>query len=145
MAPSFGERQKIAKDTIARSASVLAETPGASPESTFIAEQLPSLHDLPCPGTTDTDLKIVNLDSFSAARNILDNYKEAAGKVAVLNLASDEVRAGGWTDSLSTTQVCVSYVSIVTFHDPYVRRKKPYATPQPYTKLSNHPTILGQT
>ncbi|KIM88251.1 hypothetical protein PILCRDRAFT_814158 [Piloderma croceum F 1598] len=104
MAPSFVERHKIAKDTIARSASVAAETPGASLESNFISEQLPALRDLQCPGFTDIDLKIVNLDSFSAARNILENHKDAQGKVAVLNLASDAERAGGWIYSLSMTQ-----------------------------------------
>jgi hypothetical protein len=108
MAPSLVERQKIAKDTIARSASIAAETPGASLESSFISEQLPTLRDLQCPGITDTDLNIVNLDSFSAARNILENHTDAQGKVAVLNLASDEERAGGWIYSLSTTQVCAS-------------------------------------
>jgi hypothetical protein len=68
MAPSFIERQKIAKDNIARSASIAAETPGASLKSSFISEQLPTLRDLQYPGITDTDLKVVNFDSFSAAR-----------------------------------------------------------------------------
>jgi len=104
MAPSLHDRQKVARDTIARSASITAETAGASLESIFISEQLPSLHDLACPGITNTELKIVNLDSFSAARNILETDDDAEGKVAVLNLASDEERAGGWIHSLATTQ-----------------------------------------
>jgi hypothetical protein len=109
MAPSHSEREKIARDTISRSAAITAETPGASLESTFISEQLPPLHDLPSPGITDTDLKIVNLDAYTATRNLLEKYKDAEGKIAVLNLASDEERGGGWIYTLATTQVCQLY------------------------------------
>jgi len=122
MAPSLHDRQKVARDTIARSASITAETAGASLESIFISEQLPSLHDLACPGITNTELKIVNLDSFSAARNILETDDDAEGKVAVLNLASDEERAGGWIYSLATTQeeaLCYSSTLYETLKPSY--------------------------
>ena len=146
MAPSFVERKKIAKDTIARSASITAETAGASLESTFIPKQLPALDDLTCPGFTSTDLKVVNLDSFSAARNLLENYKDVKGKVAVLNLASDEERGGGWVYSLATTQVRSRQTqSTNCVLHPHNYRKKLCATPQPCTKLLRHPTIPGQT
>lgn len=110
MAPSLSQRQKIAQDTIARSATITIETPGASLESTFTSKQLPALQDLTCPGITNTDLHVVNLDSFSAARSILEDYEDAKDKVAVLNLASDQERGGGWIYSLATTQVGAKYI-----------------------------------
>ena len=148
MAPSLHDRQKVARDTIARSASITAETAGASLESIFISEQLPSLHDLACPSITNTELKIVNLDSFSAARNILETDDDAEAKVAVLNLASDEERAGGWIYSLATTQVRAGHIPIMNYEadsDPYIQRKNPCAPPRPCTKPSSYPTIPGQT
>jgi len=122
MAPPRSEREKIARNTISQTGAITAETPGASLDSTFIPEQLPPLHDLPCPGITDTDLEIVNLDSFSAARNILAKDKDAEGKVAVLNLASDEERGGGWIYSLGTTQeeaLCYSSTLYLTLKPTY--------------------------
>jgi len=35
----------------------------------------------------------------------MESDPDTEGKVAVLNLASDELRAGGWEVSLATTQV----------------------------------------
>lgn len=107
MSPTLGRRKEIAQDTIARSAAITASTPGASLESTFFSEQLPSLDQGKCPGLS-THLKIANIDSFSAARSISKEDPDAEGNIAVLNLASDAERGGGWVYSLSKTQVCLS-------------------------------------
>lgn len=108
MAPTLKERQNIALDTVARSSSITAEhaAQGASEESTFIPDQLPPLDQASCPNNPSSKITIVNSDSFTAARAIMNQHPEAmALKTAVLNLASDELRAGGWIFTLSTTQV----------------------------------------
>jgi hypothetical protein len=104
--PDWKERRAIAQDTLARVESIVASTPGASLDSTFVDSQLPALDLDACPGYEGTDIHVVNLDSFSAARNIARSVDEDCnGKIAVLNLASDQVPGGGWEVSLSTTQV----------------------------------------
>jgi hypothetical protein len=104
--PDWKERRAIAQDTLARVESIVASTPGASLDSTCIDSQLPALDLDACPGYEGTDIHVVNLDSFSAARNISRSIsKDCNGKIAVLNLASDQVPGGGWEVSLGTTQV----------------------------------------
>lgn len=97
-------REKVAKDTIARSAEIVASVPGASLDSNWIADQLPPL---PAPATPAPPCKVqvLNADTFIVARDIMKQNPEAQGKTTVLNLASDQWRAGGWTHSLAKTQV----------------------------------------
>ena len=102
------QRRCLANDTISRSLSITSSTPGASLESIFHHEQLSALDSTSdrFPNIKDgMDLRILNLDAFTAAREILKEGPEAEGKVAVLNLASDSKRAGGWIQTLSKTQV----------------------------------------
>lgn len=102
------QRRCLANDTISRSLSITSSTPGASLESIFHHEQLSALDSTSdrFPNIKDSmDLRILNLDAFTAAREILKEDPEAEGKVAVLNLASDSKRAGGWIQTLSKTQV----------------------------------------
>lgn len=103
--PNLAQRQKIAKDTIARSQSIIQEhaTSGATADSTFIADQLPELDSSACPKFPASQVKIINADSFTTAREIMQH--EPGAKVAVLNLASDEQPGGGWEYSLAKTQV----------------------------------------
>lgn len=105
MSPPFVLRQKIAQDTIARSAQITSEsvTQSASLASNFIPAQLTALDPSQCPNLS-LDVRVVNSDSFTVARNLLKDT-DALGKIAVLNLASDEQRAGGWIQSLTMTQV----------------------------------------
>jgi hypothetical protein len=58
---------------------------------------------------------VVNEDSFTAARNIIALYgsEVTKGKLAVLNLASDEYLAGRWTDVYATTQVRIIHPAII--------------------------------
>lgn len=115
---TYSQRRLLANDTITRSLSITSSTPGASLESTFHHEQLPPLDSKSSafPNIEKTDLKILNLDAFTAARELLKEDPGAEGKIAVLNLASDVVRAGGWAHSLSKTQVCPHILS-----SPFIR------------------------
>ncbi|EEB99947.1 hypothetical protein MPER_00240 [Moniliophthora perniciosa FA553] len=122
MAPSLPRRHAISKDTIARSEAITAEyaSQGATLDSTFIKDQLPPLDPTSCPNHPSSLVEIVNSDSFTAARNIIKRFPEAANsKVGVLNLASDELPGGGWDMTLSKTQVS---------------RKKLYVTLRPSSK-----------
>lgn len=105
----ISQRQTVALDTIARSNVITSEcaAQGASDASTFIADQLPVLDPLnrPNPNQPPFEITVINSDSFAAARAVMNGDPQARGKTAVLNLASDEVRAGGWEASLWTTQV----------------------------------------
>lgn len=112
-APDISQRRKIAKDTIARTDGIIAHhaSQGATVDSVFISEQLPhldSLADLK-PGYQPTAVRVVNADAFATAREIMRKHPDAREmKTAVLNLASDIFRAGGWETVLSTTQVRLS-------------------------------------
>jgi Uncharacterized protein conserved in bacteria (DUF2263) len=106
--PNFAHRKKVAADTKARSNAITLEhaKEGATTESMFLtADQLLPLDVSNCPKHPSCRVKVVNADSFTAARDIMKVYPEAQGKTAVLNLASDEVPGGGWEISLATTQV----------------------------------------
>jgi len=105
-ASTYKGRQLIAQDTLERTEAVIKQcaADGASENSNFYFEQLPSL-----PSSVKPDARcrvsVVNCDAFTAARQLLNEHQEAKGSVAVLNLASDEHRAGGWIQTLSRTQV----------------------------------------
>lgn len=111
MAPSFRERSAISEDTLNRTDTILSEVPEGSSESRFIAEQLPPLDASKCPNYPPTKVVVDNADSFTTARNIIKRSPQATRKTAVLNLASDELQAGGWLYSLAKTQVCHRKIS----------------------------------
>ncbi|KII87163.1 hypothetical protein PLICRDRAFT_246234 [Plicaturopsis crispa FD-325 SS-3] len=118
----IAQRQRIARDTVARSPDITAETPGASASSTFIKDQLPPLSPDSCPHHPPTKVRVVNSDAFTAAREILRRDDTARGKTAVLNLACDEVPAGGWPESLGKTQeeaLCYSSTLYATLLPQY--------------------------
>jgi len=120
----MSERQKIAKDTIARSELVTQEhlDQGASADSTFIAEQLPPLDGSNKPSCPPSEISVVNADAFTVARNTISKDPGARGRTAVQNLASDEVRAGGWEHTLWTTQeeaLCYSSTLYLTLKPSY--------------------------
>ncbi|KAL0581493.1 hypothetical protein V5O48_000536 [Marasmius crinis-equi] len=125
MAPSRLKRYEISKDTIARSEAITAQhsAQGATLDSTFISEQLPALDPASCPKHPPAPVELVNLDSFTAARNIIKRFPAAANqKVAVLNLASDELPGGGWDQSLCKTQeeaLCYSSTLFATLKPKY--------------------------
>lgn len=148
MSPPFDLRQKIAQDTITRSAQITSVVSGASLSSTFIPAQLPALDPSQCPNL-HRDVRVVNSDSFTVARNLFTEETDALGKVAVLNFASDERRAGGWIQSLSMTQVRL--FRYILFPDssniliPAYRRKK-HSVIHPHSmKHSDRLTTLGPT
>ena len=99
------ELETIAEDTISRTPEIIAATPGASAESTFHDRQLPPLNKDDCPNFPPFTVRIEGLDSFATARGCVRQDPSIRGKVAVLNLASDEYRAGGWRTTLCKTQV----------------------------------------
>jgi hypothetical protein len=94
-----------AEDTISRTPEIIAATPGASADSTFHDKQLPPLNKGECPNFPPLTVRIEPLDAFTTARKYIQRDPTIRGKVAVLNLASDQHRAGGWRDSLCKTQV----------------------------------------
>ncbi|KAI0692493.1 hypothetical protein BC835DRAFT_1356914 [Cytidiella melzeri] len=128
MANTYQQRMAIAKDTIARTESVTQMVPGASLDSVFFHKQIPAAS-LPARDNAEdpatrclVKVKVVNSDSFTAARNILKEFPEAQGKTAVLNLASDELPGGGWAESLSRTQeeaLCYSSTLYATLKPSY--------------------------
>jgi hypothetical protein len=129
---TVAKRKQIAEDTLARVASIVDSTPGASSEGIFIDSQLPELNQALNPGYGETDVLIVNSDSYTAARKIARSVGEdAQGKIAVLNLASDAFPGGGWKVSLSRTQASriVLYLPLQTECPPSTR-KKPSAIPR---------------
>ena len=146
------ELQIIAEDTISRTPEIIAATPGASADSTFQAHQLPPLTKDACPNFPPFRVRIEGLDAFTTARKYIQIDPTIRGKVAVLNLASDIYRAGGWRDSLSKTQVRrISLLLVssgtITMTELSVsdNRKRHSATLPLYTSLSRKNTTLGQT
>jgi hypothetical protein len=99
------ELEIAAEDTIARTPKIIADTLGASADSTFHKRQLPPLSKDACPNFPPLTVRIEGLDSFATARKCIQRDPTIRGKVAVLNLASDEYRAGGWRETLCKTQV----------------------------------------
>lgn len=103
---TYEGRQRIAQNTLHQTKSIIEEhaNEGATEDSLFYAEQLPTLPALP-----ETEAKhlveVVNGDSFTAARKLMDEHSDSKGSIAVLNLASDEIPGGGWLVSLTKTQV----------------------------------------
>jgi hypothetical protein len=95
----------IAEDTISRTPEIIAATPGASADSTFQDRQLPPLNKDNCPNFPPFTVRIEGLDAFTTARKYIQRDPTIRGKVAVLNLASDKYRAGGWRETLCKTQV----------------------------------------
>lgn len=118
MAPSWSQRRKIAEDTLARVEAILHEVREGSIDSVFIEAQLPALPPLDTTNVTHTKIRVVNCDSFTLAREIINRVDDAKGKTAVLNLASDEIRAGGWIYSLSVTQVLMSLLHLLPSGSP---------------------------
>ncbi|KAF7368864.1 hypothetical protein MVEN_00212000 [Mycena venus] len=128
MAPDTEARRIIAKNTIDRSPAIVAEhkQQGASADSIFIRSQLPALdpHDprSPNPGYAPCAVEVINSDSFAAARAIIASDPAAAGRVAVLNLASDILPAGPWLEVMTTTQeeaLCYSSTLYITLKESY--------------------------
>lgn len=109
--PDLAKRQRIALDTITRTEAVTAAhiNDGATTDSKFIEDQLPALDPLerPNPNPPPSTITVVNSDSFTAARAIMEEDPSARGRTVVLNLASDQERAGGWFHTLSRTQVSI--------------------------------------
>lgn len=100
------ELEIAAEDTISRTPEIIAATPGASADSIFHTHQLPPLKKDECPNFPPVAVRIEPLDSFTTARKYIQKDPTIRGKVAVLNLASDQYRAGGWRETLCKTQVC---------------------------------------
>ncbi|KAJ6536008.1 hypothetical protein DFH09DRAFT_1263579 [Mycena vulgaris] len=124
MAPTIGERTTIATDTITRSRGIVNDlkAQGASADSIFVPNQLPALDQKSCPNTqhVPTAVEILNMDAFTAARNILSS--DPTRKVAVLNLASDILPAGPWLQVMTTTQeeaLCYSSTLYITLKESY--------------------------
>ncbi|CAO2658179.1 Nn.00g074390.m01.CDS01 [Neocucurbitaria sp. VM-36] len=96
-------RRIICEDTIVRSKSISASTPGGSLESNFISSQLAPLsksHTAYPDLSLNRPVKVHNSDSFALARTL----RSQKGKVGVLNLGSDQEPGEGWRYTLSETQ-----------------------------------------
>ncbi|KAJ9619912.1 hypothetical protein H2203_008186 [Taxawa tesnikishii (nom. ined.)] len=99
-------RRKICEDTIFRSPTIATETPHGSLDSSFVPSQLLALsRSSPTyPNLQLQPVKIIDSDAFAAARALLETDPARSGRIAVLNLASDEEPGGGWRYTLSVTQ-----------------------------------------
>ncbi|KAJ7709026.1 hypothetical protein B0H17DRAFT_1156007 [Mycena rosella] len=124
-ASSKSDRETVALDTIRRTPDIITEFTGrgASTESIFYRDQIRPLPVLdPRDERSAAEIAVINSDSYTAARNIIAESPDARGKTAVLNLASDEKPAGGWTKSLSRTQeeaLCYSSTLYTTLKPEY--------------------------
>ena len=147
MAPSYTQRRNIMEDTLSRVETILHEVPEGSLESAFVPKQPPSLLPIPETERATTTIRVVNSDTFTLAREIMNRTEAAKGRTAVLNLASDSHRAGAWVQILSTTQVLAPYESAV--HPLllliFTGRRKRFATLPPYTTRSRRNIIRGRT
>ncbi|KAG6872637.1 hypothetical protein C0995_008068 [Termitomyces sp. Mi166 len=134
-------RRAVARDTISRSEAIICRhaADGASRDSVFLnLDQLPPLNASSCPNFPTPEIRIVNSDTFAAARDLVRRDADALGKTAVLNLASDESPGGGWVDFLSLTQeeaLCYSSTLYVTLRPEYY--------PWPNTGPGSHAGIFS--
>lgn len=119
-------RRRVCEDTIARSPAIAQSTPGGSTDSTFMPAQLQPLAAAARPRLHRQPVRVVNADSFAAARALLPPTPPTAPvrgqRVAVLNLASDEHVGGGWRLTLSRTQeeaLCYSSTLFATLRDEW--------------------------
>lgn len=118
-------RKAVCLDTINRTSAISAETPGASLDSTFIKIcDLPTLSpsDTSFPNLTRTPVRIINGDTFTVTRQLMQNNLDADGSIAVLNLASDQLPAGGWYYRPSMTQeeaLCYASTLFATLKPEY--------------------------
>ncbi|KAF5383628.1 hypothetical protein D9615_003807 [Tricholomella constricta] len=121
----YSERKVISEDTIARSQAIVQAhaAEGATLDSSFLTlDKMPRMERSACPNFPPSEIKVVNLDSFTVARDIMRESPDARGKTTVLNLASDARRAGGWVQSLSKTQeeaLCYSSTLYATLEPKY--------------------------
>ncbi|KAF1346561.1 hypothetical protein BDV97DRAFT_371147 [Delphinella strobiligena] len=99
-------RRKICEATISESPTIASEARGGSLESSFVSSQLPELSKSfhAFPKLQLKPIKVIDSDTFAAARSLLASDPVQHGRVAVLNLASDEEPGGGWRYTLSVTQ-----------------------------------------
>ncbi|KAL0056547.1 hypothetical protein AAF712_016848, partial [Marasmius tenuissimus] len=107
MTPGDRARFEISRDTLARSEAIITQysARGATLDSAFNDDQLSPLDPDLCPGHPPSPVEFVKLDTFVAARNIVKCFPDAAdGKIAILNLASDELPGGGWDKTPSRSQ-----------------------------------------
>ncbi|KAF9266080.1 hypothetical protein L218DRAFT_94875 [Marasmius fiardii PR-910] len=125
MSPNRAQLYEISRDTISRSEAISVQhtSQGATLDSTFIDSQLPALDPASSPNHSQSPVEIVNSDSFTTARNLIERFPDAANsKTAVLNLASDELPGGGWDQTLSKTQeeaLCYSSTLFATLKPSY--------------------------
>lgn len=90
---------------------------GASSSAMFFDSQLPPLDpSKSLPEGSKAKIKVINGDTFVVAREMMGvEGKEAVGKTAVLNLASDEYPGGGWETGSCAQEECLCYSSTL-FH-----------------------------
>jgi len=86
------ELKIVAGDTVSRTPEIISTTPGVSADSTVHPQQLPPFEKDACPSSPQFT---VRLDASTTARKYSRQDPTIRGKVAVLNLASGQYRAGG--------------------------------------------------
>ncbi|KAJ7621056.1 hypothetical protein FB45DRAFT_1032322 [Roridomyces roridus] len=106
--------KKLAKDTISRSAGIVAEhaAQGATTDSVLVKDQLPQLDQAACPNHSPSAVEIVNLDAFSLARRVLAGEPRACW--------AEET--GPWLQVYTKTQeeaLCYSSTLYVTLKPEY--------------------------
>ncbi|KAK1235936.1 hypothetical protein PQX77_000823 [Marasmius sp. AFHP31] len=125
MTPGDRARYEISRDTLARTEAITSQysARGATLDSTFNSDQLSPLDPDSSPNHPLSPVEFVKLDTFVAARNIVKRFPNAAyGKIAILNLASDEKPGGGWDKTPVRSQedaLCYSSTLFKTLKPSY--------------------------
>jgi len=146
------ELRIVAEGTISRAPEIITATPGASADSTFRDHQLLPLKKGACLSSPPFTAGIEGLNVFATARKYIRQDLTVRRKIAVLNLASDQYRAGGWRGTLCRTQVdrvsSPSSSGAITTEPsaPNNNRKRSYVGLPPYASesASRKNNTLGQ-
>lgn len=108
------ELRIVAEDTISRTPNIIATTQGASAHSIFHSKQLPPLDKGDCPNLPQFAVRVIRLDALTTARNSIQKDPTISGKVALLNLAGSQCRAGGWRSAPRRAQVrSISFTTLL--------------------------------
>jgi len=102
---AMGELQIVAKDIISRAPEIIAATQGASADSIFHNHQLPPLNKEARRGFPPFAVRIEGLDRIHDRWEVSPAGSHGMREIAVLNLASNQYRTGGWRDTFCKIQV----------------------------------------
>lgn len=91
-------------------------------------DTLPALSPEDCPKHPRTAIRVVNADTINAALDLAAAAGPSAGRVAILNLASDKVAGGGWRKGALAQEEALCYRSslYLSLHKRYYPFDSPF-------------------